>query len=132
VATGLTKSVIRAVYSIIFYQLMIIVGVMLILFLLKGIRSGLSALVGGLAYWLPTFIFARSLAACAGARAVTRFMVVFFGGEVFKLVLSGVLFICAVSYLPIQIVYSVIGLVVAIAAFWAASIVCLYRSEVKI
>jgi len=132
VATALTKPVTNAVYRIIFYQLMIIAGFTLILFILKGMQSGLSALAGGLAYWLPTFIFTRGVAACAGTRVGARFMVAFFGGEAVKLVLSGALFLFAVKYFPIQVVYAVVGLVMAIIAFWVASGVCLYQSGVKI
>jgi F0F1-type ATP synthase assembly protein I len=132
VATASVKPVIRAVYRIVFYQLMIIVGFMLIVSLLKGIRSGASALAGGLAYWLPSFIFARTVAACASARAAARFMVTFFAGETVKLVFSGALFMGAVYYLPVQIVYAVAGLCFAIVAFWVASIAYLFQPEVKI
>lgn len=109
-----------------------IVGFVLILMIVKSMNSGLSALAGGLAYWLPTFIFTRSVAACAGARQVGRFMITFFGGEVFKLVLSGALFLFAVKYLHVDLVDAVVGLVVAIVAFWASSIACLYRSGVAV
>lgn len=132
-ATALTRPVTNAVYRIIFYQLMIIVGFTLILFTLKGMQSGLSALAGGLAYWLPTFIFTRGVAACAGARVRARFMVAFLGGEAAKLVLSSTLFLFIVNYLHMQVVYAVVGLVIAIAAFWTASAgICLYQSGVKV
>lgn len=131
-AAPLKRSVTNAVYRIIFYQLMIIVGFTLILFTVKGMQSGLSALIGGLAYWLSTFIFTRGVAACAGARIGVRFMVTFFGGEAVKLVLSGALFLFAVNYFSIQVVYAVVGLVMAIIAFWVASSLCLYQSGVKI
>ena len=126
--TAQTKSVTNAVYRIVFYQFLMIVGFVLILMIAKDTKSGLSALTGGLAYWLPTFIFTRSVAACAGARQAGRFMIAFFGGEVFKLVLSGALFLFAVKYLHVELVDAVVGLVVAIVAFWVASIACLYRS----
>lgn len=131
-ATALTRSVTHAVYRIIFYQLMIIVGFTLILFVLKGMHSGSSALAGGLAYWLPTFIFMRGVTACADVRGGARFMMAFFGGEAVKLALSGALFLFAVNYFPIQVIYAVIGLIMAIIAFWVASGVCLYQSGVKV
>jgi F0F1-type ATP synthase assembly protein I len=105
-----------------------IAGFVLIVLMTKDMKSGFSALTGGLAYWLPTFIFTRSVAACAGARMAGRFMVAFFGGEVFKLALSGALFLFAVSYLHVQLMDAVIGLVVAIVSFWVAAFACLYRS----
>ncbi len=113
----------------IFYQFLMIVGFALILSITKSVNSGLSALAGGLAYWLPTFIFTRSVAACSSARKIGRFMLAFFGGEVFKLVLSATLFLLAVKYMQMQLLDAVLGLGVAIVAFWVASITCLYRSE---
>ncbi len=89
-------------------------------------------MIGGLAYWLPTTIFTRSVAACSSVRAMGRFMIAFFGGEVFKLALSGTLFLLAVKYMHVQILDAVVGLVVGIVAFWAASILCLYRSRVAL
>jgi ATP synthase protein I len=125
-----TQSIISAVYRVIFYQLLIMIGFVLMVFILKNIKSGWSALAGGLAYWLPTFIFVRSVAACAGAHAVRRFIAAFFGGEVIKLVLSGVLFIMAVNYLHVETIYAVLGLSVAIIAFWLAFITYFYQSKV--
>ncbi len=130
--TALIKPVTHAVYRIIFYQLTLIIGFILILSALKGMTSGLSALAGALAYWLPSCVFVRSLAACASARAIARFMITFFAGEAIKLALSGVLFLMAVSYLHAQAVYAVIGLLVAIVAFWVASAMSLYRTGVAV
>lgn len=128
-ATALTKLVTAAVYRIIFYQLVLIMGFIAVLFILKGKQSGLSALAGGMAYWLPTLIFARGVTACAGARAVGRFVMAFFAGEAFKLILSGVLFLLAVKYWQVDMFYALLGLVGAILAFWLASAICLFRSE---
>ncbi len=127
--TAATKPVISAVYRIVFYQFLIIAGFVLILSIVKNRDSGLSALAGGLAYGLPTFIFTRGIAACSSARKAGHFMMAFFGGEVFKLALSGALFLFAVTFLHRQLVDAVMGLLVGIVAFWVASIACLYRSE---
>jgi F0F1-type ATP synthase assembly protein I len=99
------------------------------LFLVKGKQSGWSALAGGLAYWLPTVIFARVVATCASARALTRFIITFLGSEAVKLGLSGVLFLLAIIFLHAQVIYAVTGLVAAIAAFWIASVACLWQKE---
>lgn len=126
--TAPTKSVATAVYRMVFYQFLMIVGFVLILMIAKGKNSGFSALIGALAYWLPTFIFTRTVAACSSARRVGRFMFAFFGGEVLKLALSAGLFLFAVKYLPIHLIDAVCGLGVAIVAFWIASVASLYRS----
>lgn len=97
-------------------------GLVIVIGLLQGIQRGWSALVGGLSYWVPTLIFLWRVTVHAGARAAMRFMVSFFTGEVVKLFLSGVLFVLAVKYLPMDILYGLIGLIGAIMAFWIASI----------
>ncbi len=106
-------------------------GLALILLFLQGTRAGLSAFCGGLAYWLPTLFFMWRVAAHAGARAAGRFAVAFFGGEAIKLVLSGVLFVLAVKYLPVNILYVMIGFIGAILAFWVVSISSLLRQGVS-
>lgn len=128
--TAATKPVTSAVYRILFYQIMLIAGFSLLMLIFDGMKGGFSAFIGGLVYWLPTGIFTRSVASCASARRAGLFMMTFLGGEVFKLVLSGTLFVLAALYLPVQIIDVVLGLIVGIAAFWAASIYCMYRSGV--
>jgi ATP synthase protein I len=127
----LHKSLQTEVFRITFYQLIIIMGFTLLLFWLKGIQSGLSTLVGGLSHWLPTCIFMWRVSAHAGVRAVNRFMVAFFAGEVVKLILTGILFLIAVRYLHISLLPAVVGLVASIVAFWIASVVCLYKVGAK-
>lgn len=97
---------------------------------IKGIYSGLSVLAGSMAYWLPTVIFMWRAAAQAGA--ATRFVVVFFAGEAVKLFLCGVLFVLAVKYFNTQLLYTLIGLVSAIVAFWIASVVMVFQTRVKL
>jgi len=97
-------------------------GLGLVILFLQGIQRGCSVLVGGLAYWIPTLFFLWRVSAHAGARAAKRFVMAFFAGEVVKLFLSGVLFVVAVTYLPIDEMYGVLGLIGAIFAFWIASV----------
>lgn len=125
-----TQSVRRAVSRIIFYQFLIVVGLALMLFLVKGTRSSLSFFGGGLAYVLPTLIFTRVVLLCAGAAFSARFMIAFFAGEAFKLVLSGALFLLVVLYCHASTIEAVGGLLGAILAFWGASALCLLRQGV--
>jgi ATP synthase protein I len=127
----LTRSLKKDIFRIVFFQLMMIMGFTVLLFLLKGSYNGLSALAGGLSYWIPTLLFVWSASAFAGARAAMNFLVVFFAGEVLKLLLSGVLFLIAINYLEMHLLYAFIGLAGAIAAFWISSFACLYYSGVK-
>src|SRR3990167_4615328 len=103
-------------------------GLALILFLLQGMRSGLSALLGGLACWLPALLFVWQVFARAGfARFARQFMLLFAVGEAVKLLLSAVLFVLIVKYLPVNMLSVLIGFVGAIIAFWAASLLVLAR-----
>lgn len=127
----LTRSLQKDIFRIVFFQLMMIMGFTVVILLLKGSRYGLSVLAGGLSYWIPTLLFVWCASAFAGARAAMNFLLVFFAGEVLKLVLSGILFLFAIKYLEMHILYAFIGLAGAIVAFWIASFACLYYTGVK-
>ena len=129
-AATLTQSVTRTMRRIIFYQAMMVTAFVLMLWVVKDVKSAGSALTGSMAYWLPTLFFTCTVATCASAHRVKRFMLAFFVGEIFKLVVCGTLFLLAILYLPVQLVDAVFGLVAAIVAFWIASIVCLWRTGV--
>jgi ATP synthase protein I len=119
---SLKDSIRTQLFKILFWQFLIIMGLALVILFLQGIQRGCSVLVGGLAYWIPTVIFLWRVSVHAGARAAKRFVMAFFSGEVVKLFLSGVLFVIAVNYLPIDVMYGVLGLIGAIFAFWIASV----------
>lgn len=114
-------------YQIVFMQLMIIMGLAVGLFLLRGLQNGLGALLGGLAYWLPTFYFAWRVFARRILRG-KQFIVAFFAGEIGKLISSAILFLLIVKYLPITTLSALIGYIGAIVAFWIASVVYLVRN----
>lgn len=116
-------------YKIVFWQLMIIMGLAVLLFILRGLQGGLSTLLGGLAYWVPTFLFIWRVFARASARAVNQFVIVFFTGETVKLFLSAALFVVIVKYLPVSIGSLLIGYIGAIVAFWIASVIFLSRQQ---
>jgi F0F1-type ATP synthase assembly protein I len=128
---SLVNKVKKQLYRLVFWQLVVIAGLALILFLLQGIRVGLSAFFGGLAYWLPTLFFMWRVSSHAGARAAHRFLVAFMSGEVIKLAFSGALFILFAQYLHLDLVYEVVGLIGAIIAFWIVSIVSVLKEGVK-
>ena len=117
--------------KIILYQLIAIMGLALIIFLFKGIQSSLSALLGGLAYWLPTCLFVLRVSAQALARAATRFFITFFAGEAIKLLLCGLLFVILIKYCHAQLLYALLGLMGAIIAYWISSVACLVQPGVK-
>ncbi len=119
----------KEAYQIIYGQLILIMGLALVLFLLQGMRSGLSTLVGGLAYWLPTLLFVWRVFTRAGARAAKQFLMLFVAGESVKLLLSAVLFVVIVKYLPIDLFSVLAGFIGAVVSFWIASLYFLTRHE---
>lgn len=120
------------VLRIVFYQLAIIVGFVLVTLLVAGSYKGLSILTGSMTYWLPTLIFMWRAAAHSGARAAKRFVIVFFTGEAVKLLTCGVLFVIAIQYLKTELFYTMMGLIGAIIAFWIASIWMIFQTKVKL
>lgn len=127
----LVKKVKKELYRLVIWQLVLITGLALILFLLQGTRAGLSTLLGGMAYWLPTLLFIWRVSAHAGAQAAQRFVVAFFAGEAAKLILSGVLFIAVIKFLPVNLLHVLIGFAGAIIAFWIVSIASVFQQGVR-
>ena len=119
----------KEAYQIIYWQLILIVGLALVLFLLQGMKSGLSALLGGLAYWLPTLLFVWRVFARATVRAAKQFLISFIAGEGIKLLLSAGLFVLIVKNMPVDLLSVLAGFIGAVVAFWVASMVLLTRHE---
>lgn len=119
----------RQAYRIVFWQLMIVVMLAVVFFLLRGVEEGLGVLSGGLAYGLPAFAFVWQVFSRANVRAVKQFLAVFVVGELAKLIVSAVLFILIVKYLPVTVLPVLIGYICAIVAFWMASVFFLSRHQ---
>src|SRR5262249_39249912 len=119
----------KEAYRIIYWQLILIMGLALVLFLLQGIQSGFSALLGGMAYWLPTLLFVWRVFAKTTAKAAKQFLLLFVAGEGVKLLLSAILFVLIVKYLPIHVLSVLIGFVGAVVSFWIASMLLLTKHE---
>ncbi len=115
----------KEAYQIIFWQLLMIICLAFVLFLFGGLKSGLSTLLGGLAYWFPTLLFVWRVFNREGARAARRFLLLFVAGESIKLLLSGILFVLILKYLPVNLLSVLIGFVGAVIAFWIASMIML-------
>lgn len=115
--------------KIVYWQLILIIVLAGALFLFQGTQSGVSTLLGGLAYWIPTLLFVWRVFARGGARAAKQFLLLFVAGESIKLILSGILFVLIIKYMPIKLLSVLIGFVGAVIAFWIASMVILAKDE---
>lgn len=116
---------IKTAVKILVWQLLLIAGLSLVMFFIKGSQSGGSTFLGGLAYWIPAFLFVWRVFSKPFASAARSFLVKFVAGEALKLILSGVLFILIVNYLPVQTLSVLIGFIGAIISFWIASMLFL-------
>src|SRR4051812_34137796 len=120
---------IKTAYSILFWQLILVIGLALLMVFLKGIQSGVSSLLGSLAYWVPTLFFVWRVFAKTTARVAHQFLMKFIMGEMGKLLLSGLFFLLIIKYLPVHIVSVLTGFVGAVVLFWVASFFLFTRHE---
>lgn len=125
------KTVRADMQKVIFNQILMIMGFVLILLVFKGLQKSISSLGGALAYFVPTCIFVLRVSMQSATRAPLQFLITFFVGEVVKLLLSGILFVLAVKYLHIDLMYALLGLFAAIIAFWVAGTSVVLRLGAK-
>ena len=112
------KSLQREALKLVFWQLIITMLLSLIILLIEGLNKGLSTLLGGASYLIPNFIFAWRVFSYAGPRFSDRFMFAFLFGEFTKLILSAILFILIVKYVPVNMIFVMTGYAIAIFSFW--------------
>lgn len=120
----LRKKVQNEAYYLVIWQLGCVLLLAFLAMLLNGLQSGYSTLAGGMTYGLPNLFFVAIVFRFSGAHQMTRFMAAFYAGEMIKLVLSGILFVLVVKYLPVSLLSVVVGFIGAIVSFW---IVCLWH-----
>lgn len=112
------KSLQREALQLVFWQFIITMLLALIIFLIEGLNKGLSTFLGGCTYIVPNFIFAWRIFAYSGPRFSDRFMFTFLLGEFTKLILSAILFILLVKYVPVNMIFVMTGYAIAIFSFW--------------
>lgn len=111
-------------YRLVFWQMGGVVVLSLVFLVFTDLMNAFSVLAGGMAYGLPNLIFVWRVFRYAGAQQMTQFLAAFFAGETIKLILSAVLFLVIVKYLPVSLLSTLIGFVGAIVSFW---IVCMWH-----
>jgi ATP synthase protein I len=123
------KSIKKEAYKLVYWQFAMIVGLALIWFLLQGMQSGLSLLLGGLAYCLPNFLFVWRVFDRVSARAAKQLVVLFFVGEATKLFLSAALVVLIIKFMPVKPLSVLGGYIAAILAFWLISFIFMFREQ---
>lgn len=111
-------------YQIVYWQTAGVAALAILIWPFAGWTHAFSILAGGLAYCLPNLLFVWRVFRYAGAQQMNQFMAAFFAGEMFKLFLSGILFLLVVKYLPVSLLSVLVGFGTAIILFW---IVCMWR-----
>lgn len=120
----LKKLIQSQAYRIVIWQLAGVFLLAVLALIFTDATHGLSVLAGGLAYGLPNLLFVWRVFRYAGAQEMHRFMAAFFAGEAFKLILSAILFLVIVKYLPVSLLSTLVGFVGAIISFW---VVCMWQ-----
>lgn len=82
--------------------------------------TGFTLFAGGMAYTLPTLLFASLF--LKETTQPEQFILLFFIGELAKLISSAALFLLALRQFTLDPVIALIGFIVGIAFFWIASI----------
>ena len=111
-------------YQVVFKQLAVVGVLALAACIFKGFNSGLSVLLGGLAYCLPNLLFVWRVFRYSGAQQMNQFVAAFFAGEMMKLFLSAILFVVVVKTLQVSLLSVLVGFIGAIVAFW---FVCMWQ-----
>jgi ATP synthase protein I len=124
VASSLRQLVQSQAYRIVIWQLAGVIIIAAFALTLSGVTSGLSVLAGGLAYGFPNLVFVWRVFRFVGAQEMNRFVAAFFAGEALKLILSAILFLVIVKYLPVSLLSTLVGFVGAIISFW---VVCIWQ-----
>lgn len=114
------QAVKSSVYRIVRMQLVGISLLALIATLFDSVWTGFALLTGGMAYGLPTLLFAWIF--LRGGRRPEQFIFFFFLGEVAKLFSSAALFTLAIHELSLNLPAALGGFIAGIAFFWIASL----------
>lgn len=119
-STALRKLVQGEAYRIVYFQLICVVLIAGIVLVFGGKTAGFSVLCGGLAYGLPNLVFVWRVFRYAGAQQMVQFMAAFYFGEMLKLIISAILVLIIVKYLPVSLLSVLVGFIGAIVSFWIA------------
>lgn len=125
---SLRKIIQHEAYQIVLLQLACVTMLAIVASFVRDVESGFAVWIGGLAYGLPNLAFVWRVFRYAGANQMERFMAAFFFGEMIKLVLSAILFLLIVKYLPVSLLSVLVGFIGAIGSFW---IVCMWHFSKK-
>lgn len=120
VALHITRSQVNRWFLV---QIVGIVVATMICLWLRGLFFAKSVCLGGFLCFIPQWVFARLWLAYYKASAAPKLVVMFYIGEVIKLLLTGFLFIGMYKYITLDVIGCLVGFVVAQVAFWIAPLI---------
>lgn len=112
------KSLQSEALKLVIWQWIIIVVVSLVTVVLIGLQKGLAVFLGGSAYGVPQLLFTWWVFSFARVALIEKFMIYFFLSEFLKIIISAILFILAVKYLSVDLIFTMVGYITALVAFW--------------
>lgn len=112
-------------------QLLIVLVTALILTVFFSVKSGYSALAGGITFVLPNFIFVLMAFAYAGASKAKLVVRGFFAGEAIKLFLTVILFTVFLKYCSLSLIAFYISFALLVVSQWIAPFFFNYNSGMK-
>lgn len=123
-STALKTIIQRQALSVVIWQIICVLFLSVCAYLIYDANIGFSVLAGGMAYGFANLIFVWRVFRYAGAQEMNKFAAAFMAGEAMKLILSAILFLVIVKYLPVSLLSVLIGFIGAIVAFW---LVCMWK-----
>ena len=112
----------RQAYKLVLLQIAVVILLFIGFWLVKDIKAGCSAILGGLACIIPSLYLVRKLFSSKD-RTMQRIMFDFYIGEVSKLLLSAVLLVLIFKYLPVKLIPLFSGFIGAYMAIWLVPLI---------
>lgn len=110
-------------------QLIVVLAVSLIIWLVLGVHSAWSMVIGGLVSAVPNLYFARVLFRFHGAQQAKNIVNSFYKAEAMKLLLTFSLFAIIFKYLNVVPLVFFAGFIVAQMMFWFAPLIIGHKQK---
>ena len=102
------------------FQLLLVLTITLISTVFFSVKSGYSALAGGVTFLLPNIVFILMTFAHAGASKTRKVLRGFYAGEAIKLFLTVLLLVIFLKYLTLVLTAFYIAFVLLVLSQWLA------------
>lgn len=115
--------------QLLLYQIVVLISLMILFTIFLGFRAGYSAFLGGIAWFLPSYYFARKVFAAVIRNESNKMVKSFYLAEIYKFLLSAFLIILIIKSLSIVAIPFISGYIVALISYWIISIFVVMRKR---